>query len=80
MAYGIATAAEPATSLAGVDIYNAAQPDSPCGRVINAATTGGQTHLLLEVQLSDLDSADFRLAAADGEKIRIQALPYAIAA
>lgn len=80
MAYGIAAAAEQPARLAGVDIYNADQPDSPCGRVINAATTGGQTHLLLEVQLADLHSADFRLAAADGEKISIQALPYAIVA
>lgn len=80
MAYGMAAAAEPAAQLAGVDIYDAAKPDSPCGRVVNAAAAGGSIHLLLEIQLSDLDSADFRLATADGARIAIQALPYAIAA
>ncbi|HEY9281538.1 MAG TPA: folate-binding protein [Eoetvoesiella sp.] len=79
MAYGIISEvpAQPAQTLPGVDIFNAHNPNSPCGRVINAAQTH-QTHVLLEVQLSDLDSADFRLGQADGPPIAIHALPYPI--
>jgi hypothetical protein len=66
--------------LPGVDIYNALRPDSPCGRVVNAAYCGTRTHLLLEIQLTDLGSADFRLKAATGAQIGIQPLPYLITA
>lgn len=79
MAYGQineANFSNPA-GLPGTDIYDAKRPGIPCGRVINAAQTR-PTCLLLEVQLSDLDVADFRLASADGSPIEIQNLPYEI--
>ena len=58
---GVATA-DAATP--GIDIFDASKPEAPCGRVINAAqpTDGTAMQLLMEVQLADLASADFRLA------------------
>lgn len=60
----------------GTDTYNAKLPNNPCGRVINIALTDSGVHLLMEVQLSDLSEADFRLTAADGPVIKVAALPY----
>lgn len=65
--------------LEGQDIFDANQPANPCGRIMNAAVgLDQQLHLLLEVQLSDLGHADFRLRNAQGEAIIMQALPYSI--
>ena len=75
-AYGVATT--PDTPTAGADIFDAARPESPSGRIVNAATDQGQTHLLLEVHLSDLGTAQYRLDSAQGVAIGMQPLPYAI--
>lgn len=79
MAYGVVNevTSQPAAELPGIDIFDAKKPGNPCGRVINAAQTH-QTHLLLEVQLSDLEEADFRLGNADGPAITLCKLPYEI--
>lgn len=79
MAYGTVDGpvAQAADGLPGIDIFDANKPNSPCGRVINSAQVQ-QTHLLLEIQLNDLEAADFRLGAADGPAITLHALPYAI--
>lgn len=79
MAYGIVSQPEgmEAGTLAGIDTYDAHNPGNPCGRIINAAQADG-LHVLMEVQLADLDSADFRLGKADGPAIQIMPLPYHI--
>lgn len=81
MAYGQVSPETPsdASDLAGVDTYDAGKPDNPCGRIIDAARGGdGSLHVLMEVQLADLDSADFRLGVATGPVIRVQSMPYSI--
>lgn len=80
MAYGIADvrATDPIVGLAGSDIYDAAGTGAPCGRVINSAQAGLKIHLLLEVQLSDLDTARFRLGRPEGPAIDLRELPYSI--
>ncbi len=80
MAHGLIEPAPAQEPQPGTDIYDALRPDAPCGRVVNAASTEKGCDLLLEVQLADLDSADFRLQAADGAKIGVQSLPYSIVA
>lgn len=76
MAFGLTTANQ---VLPTTDIFDANKPDNPCGRVINVAQDPeGKTCLLLEVQLADLDTANFRLGTATGDEIAIQALPYDI--
>jgi len=62
---------------AGTDIFDALNPDNPCGRVINTANDNqGKTWFLLEVQLADLATANFRLGTANGPEIAITPLPY----
>jgi hypothetical protein len=48
--------------------------------VVDAAAAAGKTVLLMEVQLAGLAGAAYRLEAADGPVIALQALPYEIAA
>ncbi len=65
--------------LAGVDVFDAKKPAAPCGRIINSASNT-VVRVLMEVQLSDLGDADFRVGKADGPKIERQPLPYDITA
>ncbi|PLC51054.1 folate-binding protein YgfZ [Pollutimonas subterranea] len=77
MAYGIVAQAgdRSAGTLAGTDIYKTGSPDAPCGRIINAASCDS-LHVLIEVQLSDLPTQEFRLEKADGPVIELLPLPY----
>lgn len=68
-----------ATTTPGADVFDANNPDAPCGRVINAASTG-TTHLLFEASIANLDSADFRLTSPEGPRIKLGNLPYSIKA
>jgi len=80
MAYGqlqVAQAAAP--SLPGTDIYDAAQPGEPVGRVVDAAETQGVS-ILFETALASLPDGDLRLGAPDGPRIAVRPLPYALAA
>jgi len=79
MAYGTAQHASTDPVAPATDIFDANKPGSPVGRVINIAQTDEQLHLLMEVQLADLQTADFRLESADGPAITLQSLPYEIA-
>lgn len=78
MAYGVADSAAQASPLAGTDIYDAERPESPSGRVVNAATHDGRTHMLLEVHLADIGTAQYRLGSVDGAHIALHPLPYHI--
>lgn len=81
MARGTAhVAAEQITSLPGQDIFNAhsTHPDSPAGRVINAACDGAQAQLLLEVKLADMAQAQYRLGEPNGPVVTLANLPYNI--
>lgn len=82
MAYaqGAAAGVESPQELVGIDTYDANNPGRPCGRVVNAALSGDRLHVLIEVQLADLNSADFRLGADDGPAALVKALPYDILA
>jgi len=66
-----------AAGLPGTDVFDANRPDTPCGRVINAAVAS-QTHILFETALADLGQADFRLHSVDGPVVRMDTLPYEI--
>ncbi|HEY0295786.1 MAG TPA: folate-binding protein [Bordetella sp.] len=73
MAYGQLDDAG-ATVRPGADIYDAAQPHEPSGRVVDAAGPA----LLFETTLASLPDGDLRLGAADGPRIRVLPLPYAL--
>ncbi|WP_397473233.1 YgfZ/GcvT domain-containing protein [Pusillimonas sp.] len=78
MAYGVADSAAEAALLAGTDIYDTERPESPGGRIVNAAAHDGRTHMLLEVHLADIGAAQYRLGSIDGPHIALHPLPYHI--
>lgn len=80
MAYGVAETSVLSDAAPATDIFDANKPANPVGRVINAAQKNDQVHVLMEVQLADLDNADFRLGSASGPTIKYHALPYSITA
>jgi len=59
----------------GTDIYDATQPQEPCGRVIEAS----RSDVLFEVALAALASGELRVGAPDGAHIAVAPLPYALA-
>ena len=78
MAYGIADSAEASAPAPGADIFDTARPKSPSGRIINVAVHDGQAHMLLEIHLADLETAEYRLNSIEGAQIGMQPLPYRI--
>lgn len=71
---------------AGMDVFEAAQPGSPAGRIINA--TCGQAddrqprvwHVFMELSLADVEHGDFRALSPDGPAIHLLPLPYSLEA
>ncbi|CBJ37987.1 putative aminomethyl transferase [Ralstonia solanacearum CMR15] len=67
-----------APTSAGAEVFSAADPNQPCGMVVNAAMApDGGTDLLVELKLDALDTV-IHLATADGPVLTLQSLPYAI--
>ena len=77
MAYGQLQGSAGPQPLAGMDVYDAAQPGEPCGRVVDVAGHAGVS-LLFETTLSSLADGDLRLGAPDGPRIGVMPLPYAL--
>ncbi|HLU16025.1 MAG TPA: folate-binding protein [Burkholderiaceae bacterium] len=65
-------------ALPGADTFDANQPGRPSGRVVNAAINSGTLHVLMEVQLADLDTAAYRLGDENGPAVTVVSLPYSI--
>ncbi len=60
----------------GAEVFSAADPDQPCGMIVNAAPNGaGGFDVLVEVKLAAMGS-DVRLAAADGPALQFLPMPY----
>ncbi|MES2317045.1 MAG: folate-binding protein [Pseudomonadota bacterium] len=66
-----------ATAQAGDEVFAVADPDQPCGMVVNAAPNGqGGTDALVEMKLAALDEGDIRLGSAQGAPLRMLPMPY----
>jgi folate-binding protein YgfZ len=64
---------------AGDEVFDVADPDQPCGMVVNAAPNGaGGTDALVEMKLASLEQGDIRLGSASGAPLRFQPMPYAL--
>jgi len=74
---GIAHGASDPAGLVGADVFHSERDNEPSGRVVNAALTDGGVALLLESTLASVQSGHLSLAAPDGAKIELRALPYA---
>ncbi|OZI60979.1 CAF17-like 4Fe-4S cluster assembly/insertion protein YgfZ [Bordetella genomosp. 11] len=77
MAYGIVPGQDASAIAAGADIYDATQPNEPCGRVVDAAGVPDAA-ILFETSLAALATGNLRLGSTDGPAIRPQPLPYAL--
>lgn len=68
----------------GEDIFDAARPGVPAGRIINAAAAPGQGaqprdwHVFMELSFGDADQADLRALSSDGPAVRLLPLPYSL--
>ncbi len=66
-----------ATAQAGDEVFAMADPEQPCGLIVNAAPNGdGGVDVLVEMKLAALDQDDVRLASAQGTALRFQPMPY----
>ena len=63
----------------GAEVYASSDPAQPCGQIVNAETSGEQTHCLVELKTAVLEEgASIHLGSADGPLLQIGALPYAL--
>ena len=68
-----------ATAAAGDEVFAAADPEQPCGMVVNAAPNGaGGVDVLVEVKLAALDAGDVHLGSAAGPALAFLPMPYAL--
>ena len=64
---------------AGDEVFDLADPDQPCGMVVNAAANGaGGVDALVELKLASLEQGDIRLGSASGAALRFKPMPYAL--
>ena len=64
---------------AGDEVFDVADPDQPCGMIVNAAPNGaGGADALVELKLASLEQGDIRLGSASGAPLRFKPMPYAL--
>jgi folate-binding protein YgfZ len=65
-----------AAALAGQEVFSTADPDQPCGMIVNAAVNGvGGADALIEMKLASLED-DVHLGSAGGAKVSFLPMPY----
>ncbi len=68
-----------ASVAAGAEVFDVADPDQPCGMIVNAAPNGaGGSDVLVELKLAALEGADIRLGSASGTPLRLLPMPYVL--
>jgi folate-binding protein YgfZ len=69
---------ENAAARAGDEVFSVADPDQPCGTVVNAVANGrGGADALVEIKLAALDE-EVRLGSASGALLRFLPMPYSL--
>jgi folate-binding protein YgfZ len=67
------------TAAAGMELISSADPQQPCGMVVNAERQSPQTMTILaELKLTAIDEGTIHLGSADGPALNLQPLPYAL--
>ncbi|WP_306397556.1 YgfZ/GcvT domain-containing protein [Telluria beijingensis] len=67
-----------AAARAGDEVFSTADPDQPCGMVVNAAPNGrGGADALVEIKLAALGE-DVRLGSSAGAQLRFLPMPYSL--
>ncbi|MEO7493920.1 MAG: folate-binding protein [Massilia sp.] len=66
-----------ANAAAGAEVFTPADPDQPCGMIVNAAPNGaGGVDALVEMKLTALEQGEVRLGSAGGAPLRFLPMPY----
>lgn len=61
----------------GAEVFSPADPEQPCGMVVNTAPNGeGGVDALVEMKLEAIEHADVRLGSASGPALAFKPLPY----
>lgn len=64
---------------AGAEVFATADPEQPCGMIVNAAPNGhGGVDALVEMKLAAIDAASVRLGSAQGVALEFLGMPYAL--
>ncbi|SFA69582.1 hypothetical protein SAMN04515620_101113 [Collimonas sp. OK607] len=64
---------------AGTEVFSSADPDQPCGMIVNAeADSAGSSSCLLEIKLAALENGTVHVGSVNGAQLHFQALPYSI--
>lgn len=67
------------SAAAGAEVFATADPDQPCGMIVNAAPNGqGGVDALVEMKLAAIEAASVRLGSAEGPALTFLALPYVL--
>ena len=67
------------TAAAGAEVYATADPEQPCGMIVNAAPNGqGGVDALVEMKLAAIEAASVRLGSAQGPALEFLDMPYAL--
>ncbi|HEV2612025.1 MAG TPA: folate-binding protein [Noviherbaspirillum sp.] len=70
---------ETADARAGMEVFSAADPDQPCGMIVNAEKNdAGGMDCLVEMKIAALDQSGVHLGSANGPVLRFGSLPYAL--
>ena len=70
--------ADPAAA-AGAEVFATADPEQPCGMIVNAAPNGqGGVDALVEMKLAAIEAASVRLGSAEGPVLTFLDLPYVL--
>jgi folate-binding protein YgfZ len=66
-----------ANAAAGGEVFSVADPEQPCGMIVNAERVAENTSVcLVEMKLAALDAGSIHLGSADGPSLRFKPLPY----
>jgi folate-binding protein YgfZ len=70
--------ADPAAA-AGAEVFATADPEQPCGMIVNVAPNGnGGVDALVEMKLAAIEAASVRLGSADGAPLTFLGMPYVL--
>jgi folate-binding protein YgfZ len=72
-------AIEDASVAAGTEVFTPADPEQPCGMVVNVAPNGaGGVDALVEMKLDALEAGAVHAGSAQGPALRFLAMPYVL--
>ena len=64
---------------AGMEVFSSADPDQPCGMLVNAEqASADQIECLVEIKVAAKEDGSIHLGSADGPALQFAAMPYAL--